>query len=69
MVIDSEVGFSDEEDEEDFGMFKNVMVVFVEKDFEFYKFLKENDLEVFDFDENVLFDEVDEFSGSDEEDE
>ncbi|KAL2262182.1 hypothetical protein VTK26DRAFT_2215 [Humicola hyalothermophila] len=53
--------------EEDLGMSKSAMDALAEKDPEFYKFLKENDPEALDFDENADLAEIDELSGSDEE--
>ncbi|KAL2017661.1 hypothetical protein VTK56DRAFT_1875 [Thermocarpiscus australiensis] len=63
---DSESEGSDASDE-DLGMSKGAMEALAEKDPEFYKFLKENDPEALDFDENADFAEIDELSGSDEE--
>ncbi|KAK4228518.1 Noc2p family-domain-containing protein [Podospora fimiseda] len=62
---DGEAENSDEE--EDLGMSKSAMEALAEKDPEFYKFLKENDPEALDFDENASLDEVDELSGSEAE--
>ncbi|KAL3425083.1 Nucleolar complex protein 2 [Phlyctema vagabunda] len=64
VMSDSEAG-SDEEDET--GMSKGAMDALAEKDPEFYKYLKENDPEALDFDEDADLAEVDELSGSDEE--
>ena len=66
---------SDDEDEDDemaddtapTGMTKEAMASLAEKDPEFYKFLKENDPEALEFDENAGFSEIDELSGSEEE--
>ncbi|KAK4136641.1 Noc2-domain-containing protein [Trichocladium antarcticum] len=56
--------------EDDLGMSKSAMEALAENDPEFYKFLKENDPEALDFDENADLAEIDELSGSDaEEDE
>ena len=66
MDSDSESEASDDSDE-DLGMSKSAMEALAEKDPEFYKFLKENDPEALDFDENADLAEVDELSGSDEE--
>lgn len=67
---------SDSEDEgdadgDDLGMSKKTMNDLAEKDPEFYKFLKENDPEALDFDDNADLAEVDDLSGeeSDEEEE
>ena len=56
-----------EDDGEDLGMSKKTMDELAEKDPEFYKFLKENDPEVLDFDDNADLAEVDALSGDDEE--
>ncbi|KAK5663586.1 hypothetical protein OQA88_4017 [Cercophora sp. LCS_1] len=66
----ADVGSDEEEDasENDLGMSKNAMAALAEKDPEFYKFLQENDPEALEFDENADFSEIDELSGSDEED-
>ncbi|KAJ4016401.1 Nucleolar Complex 2 protein [Fusarium irregulare] len=58
-----------EDDGEDLGMSKKTMDELAEKDPEFYKFLKENDPEVLDFDDNADLAEVDALSGDDEEQE
>ncbi|CCC09202.1 hypothetical protein SMACR_04961 [Sordaria macrospora] len=67
---------SDDEEEEDdemvdasapTGMTKEAMASLAEKDPEFYKFLKENDPEALEFDENAEFSEIDELSGSEAE--
>jgi len=55
-----------EDDVEDLGMSKKTMDELAEKDPEFYKFLKENDPEVLDFDDNADLAEVDALSGDDE---
>ncbi|KAH7313459.1 Noc2p family-domain-containing protein [Stachybotrys elegans] len=69
VASDSEDGGSDD-DEEDRGMSKKAMDDLAEKDPEFYKFLKDNDPEALDFDDNTDLAEVDELSaGEDEEDE
>lgn len=63
----------DEEDDEaaddsaPTGMTKEAMASLAEKDPEFYKFLKENDPEALEFDENAEFSEIDELSGSEAE--
>ncbi|KAL8361781.1 hypothetical protein RB601_007550 [Gaeumannomyces tritici] len=54
-------------DDEDVGMTKEAMDALAEKDPEFYKFLKENDPETLDFDENVDMAEVDALSSGGEE--
>ena len=64
VLSDSEDG-GDEEDET--GMSKGAMDALAEKDPEFYKYLKENDPEALDFDENVDLAEVDGLSESDAE--
>ena len=60
---------SESEDEigedEETGMSKGAMDALAEKDPEFYKFLKENDPETLNFDENTDLAEVDVLSGSD----
>ena len=65
--------FSDSEEasgaEDEAGMSKEAMDALAEKDPEFYKYLKENDPEALDFDENADLAEVDELSGSDAEEE
>jgi nucleolar complex protein 2 len=62
---------SDSEDEsggeDETGMSKDAMDALAEKDPEFYKFLKENDPEALDFDEDADLAEVDALSGSDAE--
>jgi nucleolar complex protein 2 len=57
----SEEGSEDEET----GMSKGAMDALAEKDPEFYKYLKENDPEALDFDEDADLAEVDELSESD----
>jgi nucleolar complex protein 2 len=57
------------EEEEVTGMSRSAMDALAEKDPEFYKYLKENDPETLEFDENADLAEVDELSGSDVEDE
>jgi nucleolar complex protein 2 len=64
-VLDDSEGGSEEED--DVGMSKGAMDALAEKDPEFYKYLKENDPEALDFDEDADLAEVDELSGSDSE--
>jgi nucleolar complex protein 2 len=54
-------------DDEETGMSKGAMDALAEKDPEFYKYLKENDPEVLEFDEDADLAEVDNLSGSDEE--
>ncbi|TDZ20591.1 Nucleolar complex protein 2 [Colletotrichum orbiculare MAFF 240422] len=57
----------DDDEAEDLGMSKEAMDKLAENDPEFYKFLKENDPEALDFDENADLAEVDELSaGSDQ---
>ncbi|KAG6010025.1 hypothetical protein E4U21_000467 [Claviceps maximensis] len=58
---------SDEGDDEG-GMSKDTMDKLAEKDPEFYKFLKENDPEALDFDDNADLAEVDELSAGEEDD-
>ncbi|KAM0253531.1 hypothetical protein ACHAP5_000562 [Fusarium lateritium] len=61
-------GSDDNADEDaDMGMSKKTMDELAEKDPEFYKFLKENDPEVLDFDDNADLSEVDALSGDDDE--
>ncbi|KAL2165394.1 hypothetical protein VTH06DRAFT_692 [Thermothelomyces fergusii] len=69
VVSESESEGDDASDEGDLGMSKSAMEALAEKDPEFYKFLKENDPEALDFDENADLAEVDELSGSEDEDE
>jgi nucleolar complex protein 2 len=59
---------SESGEEEDAGMSKSAMEALAEKDPEFYKYLKENDPETLEFDENADLAEVDGLSGTDEED-
>jgi nucleolar complex protein 2 len=59
---------SESGEEADAGMSKSAMDALAEKDPEFYKFLKENDPEALEFDENADLAEVDELSGTDDED-
>jgi nucleolar complex protein 2 len=66
---DSEPDADDISDAEDLGMSKSAMDALAENDPDFYKFLKENDPEALDFDENADLAEVDELSGSEAEDE
>ncbi|CCF36598.1 nucleolar complex protein, partial [Colletotrichum higginsianum] len=67
VASDSEDGGSD--DDENLGMTKEAMDKLAQNDPEFYKFLKENDPEALDFDENADLAEVDELSaGSDHSD-
>ncbi|CAK7236830.1 Nucleolar Complex 2 protein [Sporothrix curviconia] len=66
------VAASDSEDDEDLdaadiGMTKEAMDALAEKDPEFYKFLKENDPEALEFDEDADLAGIDELSGSDSE--
>ncbi|EGZ78316.1 Noc2-domain-containing protein [Neurospora tetrasperma FGSC 2509] len=69
-ISHDEVSDDDEEDDEvvdgaaPTGMTKEAMASLAEKDPEFYKFLKENDPEALEFDENADFSEIDELSGS-----
>lgn len=56
---DSEAGSAAEES---LGMHKKDLDALAEKDPEFYKYLKENDAELLDFDENVVLAEVDQLS-------
>ncbi|WYZ44216.1 hypothetical protein EsH8_VII_000652 [Colletotrichum jinshuiense] len=66
---DSEDGVEDDEADEDLGMSKEAMDKLAQNDPEFYKFLKDNDPEALDFDENADLAEVDELSaGSDQSD-
>ncbi|KAG5922298.1 hypothetical protein E4U42_005518 [Claviceps africana] len=53
---------------DDGGMSKETMKKLAEKDPEFYKFLKENDPEALDFDDNADLAEVDELSAGEEDD-
>ncbi|CCU78004.1 unnamed protein product [Blumeria hordei] len=63
--LDEEEG-NDFSEEEEIGMNKNAMEGLAEKDPEFYKYLKENDPETLDFDENADLAEVDELSAGEE---
>ncbi|KAF5027707.1 hypothetical protein F66182_191 [Fusarium sp. NRRL 66182] len=65
VVSDSEDN-EEEEDGDGLGMSKKTMDELAEKDPEFYKFLKENDPEALDFDDNADLAEVDALSGDDE---
>ncbi|TVY49791.1 Nucleolar complex protein [Lachnellula occidentalis] len=53
--------------EDETGMNKGAMEALAEKDPEFYKFLKENDPEALEFDEDADLAEVDDLSGEEEE--
>lgn len=64
VLSDSEDG---DEADDDVGMSKGAMDALAQKDPEFYKYLKENDPETLDFDENADLAEVDDLSGSDTE--
>ncbi|KAK3951788.1 Noc2p family-domain-containing protein [Pseudoneurospora amorphoporcata] len=72
-IAHDEVSDDEEEDDEvvddtaPTGMTKEAMASLAEKDPEFYKFLKENDPEALEFDENAEFSEIDELSGSEAE--
>jgi nucleolar complex protein 2 len=57
----------DNEEDEEAGMSKDAMAALAEKDPEFYNYLKENDPETLDFDEDADFAEVDGLSESDAE--
>ncbi|KAF4970907.1 hypothetical protein FSARC_2177 [Fusarium sarcochroum] len=59
----------DGEGDDGVGMSKKTMDELAEKDPEFYKFLKENDPEALDFDDNADLAEVDGLSGDDDESE
>ncbi|KAF4462250.1 nucleolar complex 2 [Fusarium albosuccineum] len=67
VVSDSED--DDEEADDGIGMSKQTMDELAEKDPEFYKFLKENDPDALDFDDNADLAEVDELSGEDDSEE
>ncbi|KAI1657792.1 Noc2p family protein [Daldinia decipiens] len=67
MLVASESEDSGDEDADDIGMSKETMDALAQEDPEFYKFLKENDPEALEFDDADLA-EVDELSGSEEED-
>ncbi|KAG6003453.1 hypothetical protein E4U43_000921 [Claviceps pusilla] len=58
----------DGDDDDEGGMSKDTMEKLAEKDPEFYKFLKENDPEALDFDDNADLAEVDELSAGEEDD-
>jgi nucleolar complex protein 2 len=64
VLSDSE---DDNEEVEETSMSKGAMAALAEKDPEFYKYLKENDPETLDFDEDANFAEVDGLSESDAE--
>ncbi|PVH81522.1 Noc2-domain-containing protein [Cadophora sp. DSE1049] len=64
VLSDSEDG---SEAEDDVGMSKGAMEALASKDPEFYKYLKENDPEALDFDDDADLAEVDELSGSEDE--
>ncbi|KAH6608923.1 hypothetical protein Trco_002269 [Trichoderma cornu-damae] len=74
VASDSEEGSGGDDDDDDDdddeaagpGMSKAAMKGLAEKDPEFYKFLKENDPEALDFDENADLAEVDELSAGEE---
>ncbi|KAH7391232.1 Noc2p family-domain-containing protein [Cadophora sp. MPI-SDFR-AT-0126] len=55
------------EAEDDVGMSKGAMEALASKDPEFYKYLKENDPEALDFDDEADLAEVDDLSGSEDE--
>ena len=69
VVSDDSDNESDGGDDGQGGMSKQTMDELAEKDPEFYKFLKENDPEALDFDDNADLAEVDELSGDEEESE
>ncbi|TWU76338.1 Nucleolar Complex 2 protein [Metarhizium rileyi] len=70
LASDSEDGSGDDVDDEgEGGMSKGTMDKLAEKDPEFYKFLKENDPEALDFDDDADLAEVDELSAGEEEQE
>ncbi|TQS34989.1 hypothetical protein Golomagni_04604 [Golovinomyces magnicellulatus] len=66
-ILSSNNSEDESEAEDDLGMSKQVMDGLSEKDPEFYQFLKENDPEALDFDENTNFSEIEELSAGDEE--
>ncbi|KAK6612390.1 Nucleolar complex protein 2 [Botrytis cinerea] len=66
VMSDSEDG-DDNDDEGMTGMSKSAMDALAEKDPEFYKYLKENDPEALDFEDDADFAEVDELSGEEDE--
>ncbi|KAL6701305.1 Noc2p family domain-containing protein [Trichoderma pleuroticola] len=71
VASDSDDGSDDDGSDDDgeatgLGMSKEAMKGLAEKDPEFYKFLKENDSELLDFDENADLAEVDELSAGEE---
>ncbi|OAA81035.1 putative protein family UPF0120 [Akanthomyces lecanii RCEF 1005] len=71
-AVEAQPVASDSEDGADFddaGMNQDAMDALAEKDPEFYKFLKENDPDALDFDDNADLAEVDELSAGEESEE
>ena len=62
-------GDEGEDDDDEVGMSKETMEELARSDPEFYKFLKENDPEALDFDDNTDLAEVDELSAGEDEEE
>ncbi|CAK7273272.1 Nucleolar Complex 2 protein [Sporothrix epigloea] len=67
-VVASESDEDEDFDDADIGMTKEAMDALAEKDPEFYKFLKENDPEALEFDEDADLAGIDELSSGDNDD-
>ncbi|KAJ2965809.1 hypothetical protein NQ176_g10442 [Zarea fungicola] len=66
VASDSDDDDDEDEDGNDAGMTQETMDALAEKDPEFYKFLKENDPDALDFDDNADLAEVDELSAGED---